>query len=75
MTIPADPTRPWWDHFETVFAFKPDHVYDAKTVELIRRNRQTLEGELFFDKLVLVLDVSASMWPMMSTSLPRSATS
>ncbi|KAI9820847.1 MAG: hypothetical protein M1832_003480 [Thelocarpon impressellum] len=48
----ADP-----DVFKRVFSFKPDLAYDAKSVERIQSNRRRLENELFFDRLLQVLQV------------------
>lgn len=44
--------------FESVFTFNPTFRYDSKTVEAIRLNRRRLENELFFDKLVRLLQLS-----------------
>ncbi|KAI9757042.1 MAG: hypothetical protein M4579_003611 [Chaenotheca gracillima] len=43
--------------FDGVFAFKPDHAYDSKTYESIISHRRNLDNELFFDRLLKVLQI------------------
>ena len=46
-----------FEDFESVFHFKPDYIFDHKTVEAILANRRTLEDGLFFDRLLRILGI------------------
>ena len=46
-----------YENFKDVFGSSKEIDYDAKIVKNIRKNRESLEGELFIDKLLKALNV------------------
>jgi len=47
------------EDFDTIYYFDKNYSYDSKSVELIVSNRRSLEGQLFIDRLLALLDVKA----------------
>lgn len=48
------------EDFEAVFGTNQNVAYDSQALEKIRRNRRSLEGELFVDRLLKALGVQES---------------
>jgi len=51
------------DDFEVVFGSNPNVAYDANTRRKIQHHRQSLENELFIDRLLKALGINeGSFW-------------
>ena len=46
------------ESFDDLFSFDTGYEYDVKTIEAIKQNRRELENELFFDRLLKLLELS-----------------
>ena len=46
------------ESFDDLFSFDSEYEYDVETIGTIQQNRRELENELFFDRLLKLLQLS-----------------
>ena len=58
-------------NFDSIFSFRPDIAYDQQTLDQISKNRQSLENELFIDRLLKALGIEKREMTSVSSSISR----